>query len=91
MVEQTDGFFLRLLQRLENNLDSFRGRLQDRHVKMEITEAARRFIAESEYDPVSGLWCASTAQIYSKRAGNQNRPGLDRRRCPRRLRDPGRS
>ena len=29
-------------------------RLQDQHVKVEITEAARRFIAESGYDPVYG-------------------------------------
>ena len=29
-------------------------RLQDRHVKVEITEAARGFIAESGYDPVYG-------------------------------------
>ena len=29
-------------------------RLQDRHVKVEITEPARRFIAESGYDPVYG-------------------------------------
>jgi ATP-dependent Clp protease ATP-binding subunit ClpB len=29
-------------------------RLEERHVKVEITEAARRFIAESGYDPVYG-------------------------------------
>ncbi|GAB3853401.1 ATP-dependent chaperone ClpB [Dactylosporangium cerinum] len=50
-------------------LDDLRARLADRRITVEVTEAARRFIAEAGFDPVFGARpCAASCNARSKPA-----------------------